>query len=191
MTVTFDLSKNNKALADAEKELEKATAAHQVKAAEEGRVREALSDLVEEAKAAFIPPDPVVHQDLEMELRQAIRERALAQRPRTAAQERRDKAFRAAVAKERPTVRKGMNDRLERIVEAGEALKAALDDFAEYERAWHLETHGKGAVRADPPHEIAWRILQLNLGRVPSVGAEIDGLVDRLGRKPYRGRDAA
>ena len=187
----FNLAKTNKALADAEKALAKAQAEYEKCRVAEDKARVALSDLMEAAAAAFVPADPALHQDLELDLRQAIRERALAQRPLTAARERREKAFRAAVAKEKPNVQRTMNDGLERIVEAGEALKAALDDYAEYDRAWHLETAGTGAVRADPPGDLTWRILQLNLGRVPTVGEELDKLSNRYGRKPYHGRDAA
>ena len=186
----FDLPKIHKPLADADKALAKADQTYEKCRVAEGKARVALSDLMEEAAASFVPADPALQQDLELELRQAIRERALAQRPLTAARERREKAFRAAVAKEKPNVQQAMNDGLERIVEAGEALKAALDDYAEYERAWHLETAGTGAVRADPPGDLTWRILQLNLGRSPKIGQQIDELIWRFGRKPQH-QDAA
>lgn len=186
----FNLSKSHKPLEAAEKALNKAQAEYDAKRETEMEIRARRTDIIERAKLAAVPPDPVALEDIDMELRVAVRERTIAGHDLEQARKVHDAAFRDAIAKLRPEVQDAINGRLTAILEAGEALAAAIDDLDEYERGWSAATRGHGALRADPAGDVCWRFLQLSLGRTP-IGQRLDELVSRFGRKQYAAEDAA
>ncbi len=177
----FDLT-THKPYAAALKAEQKLDDEYQAATTAAGIARQKLGAYVAENERLNVEPDPYELDELENEVKAKTREQQLARRKLDQAARERDAAHRAAVEAAVPQMADKVRSTYERIAGAAEDLQAALDELDETERAWRLAAGPHGPKRVDPSDEVRARFRDVWQAR-PLIGAGLDGLLVRLGRR--------